>query len=130
MRAIPIEVREEVRKALAQNAEELVAMMKRQVPVDEGALRDSIGWTFGNPPDDAVVVGDLGGPGADDLGGLKVTIYAGNKDAWYARFVEHGTTEHPARPFFFASYRALRRRLKARLSRARNKAIKKALSLG
>lgn len=131
MRAIPIKVREAVRTALAQNAEELVGMMKRLVPVDQGDLRDSIGWTFGDAPEGSMAAGTMGGgAGADDFGGIKVTVYAGSKAAWHARFVEHGTATHPAQPFFFASYRALRRRMKSRLSRARNKAIREALAVG
>lgn len=158
MRAIPIKVREAVRTALAQNANELVGMMKRLVPVDQGDLRDSIGWTFGDAPDGSISVGALGGGAdADDFGGIKVTVYAGSKQAWYARFVEHGTSggvsgqrtnitgshqsksgrksyrTHPgaaAQPFFYASYRALRKRMRSRLSRARNKAIREALAVG
>jgi HK97 gp10 family phage protein len=129
IRAIPDEIRIEVRQALAENAQELVAMMKRLVPVDNGDLRDSIGWTFGDAPDGAVTLGDLG-TGSDTLGSIKVTVFAGNRKAYYAWFVEHGTERTPARPFFFVAYRALRRRLKSRLGRARSKGVKKAIARG
>lgn len=129
IRAIPDEVRITVREALAQNAEELVAMMKRLVPVEHGTLRDSIGWTFGDAPDGAVSLGDVG-TGSDDLGSIKITVFAGSKEAYYAWFVEHGTERQPPRPFFFVAYRALRRRLKSRLARARTAGVKKALRLG
>lgn len=81
----------------------------------------------------------------------KWAVIAGDEKAFHARWVEFGTAPsakgatvtnasgrsrksartHPgtaARPYFFPAYRALRRRLKNRLSRAFTKAKRKALA--
>jgi HK97 gp10 family phage protein len=147
-RRLPGAVRTAVREALEQSADELVAMMKSLVPVDEGDLRDSIGWTWGKPPSGTISVGEV----AEAFGGeeYRITVYAGNDKAYHARFVEFGTQAgkrggrvssrrsrsgtrrshrtHPgtaAQPFFFVSYRALKRRIKGRITRKVNKAIKR-----
>lgn len=86
--------------------------------------------------------------------GIYATAYAGDDTAFYARFVEFGTKETPyraprqnrnyrrtailtraygahaatpAQPFFYPAYRANKKRAKAKISRAINKAIKKAV---
>ena len=124
LRAIPQAAKAEIRKALAASAEEIVAHAKRLVPVDSGDLRDSIGWTFGAAPKGAMVLA-TGGEGE-----LKVTVYAGTSDAFYARWVEFGTAAQPAHPYFFPAYRLVRKRVKSRISRAVNKAAKTAAGGG
>lgn len=139
--ALPKRVEASARTAMEKGAEELVAMMKRLCPVDDGDLRDSIGWTWGNAPAGSKVLAQS----APDERGLKITVYAGNEKAFYAAFVEFGTAPHnvaagsgnksfagvanahpgsPAHPFFFPSYRSLRKRIKSRISREMKKAIK------
>lgn len=124
--AIPQAVKNAARQTLQQNAEELVALMKSLVPIDEGELRDSIGWTFGAAP-----VGATGLVGSR-AGSIRVTIYAKGPGKGYARYVEFGTQSPergggaPAQPFFYPAYRALRRRHRSRLTRNINKAIRKA----
>lgn len=123
-----------IRKAMEQSADEIVALAKTLVPADSGALRDSIGWTWGDAPRGAMTLGKVkSASGAD-----RITIYAGDNDAFYARWVEFGTAAHkaggkfegstipaiPAQPFFYVSYRASRRRAKSRVTRAINKAAK------
>lgn len=130
--------------AMEKGADELVEAMKRLAPVDSGALRDSIGWTWGDAPKGAMVIDsfDSGRETAD----MRITIYAGGKEAFYARFVEFGTRPHSlarnasvkrglrqdqgarhpgtaAQPFFFPAYRAQRRRIRARITREIRKAI-------
>jgi len=116
--------------AMEKGAEELVEAMKRLAPVLKepdsrrraGALRDSIGWTWGDAPRGALVIDrfDAGRETAD----MRITIYAGGKEAFYARFVEFGTrTGSPAQPFFYPAYRAHRRRIRARIAREIRKAI-------
>jgi HK97 gp10 family phage protein len=117
LRAMPDEVRREIRGALEKNAEELTAMQKRLVPVDDGDLRDSIEWNWGT--------GDESRIGVKGEQGLAITVSAGNREIFYAGFREFGTVKLAAAPFFFPSYRALRRRMKSRVSRAQNKAIKR-----
>jgi HK97 gp10 family phage protein len=116
---LPKRVEEATRAAMEKSAEELVAMMKRLAPIDTGDLQMSISWTWGDAPDGAVVVGES----AEDSRGLKITIYAGSKAAYYARWVEFGTKEQPAHPYFYPAYRSLRKRIKSRTTRAMKKAI-------
>lgn len=123
LNAIPQIAKDEIKKALEQSANEIVAMMRNLVPVDEGDLRDSIGWTYGDVPKGSI---SLGSVRASELtGDLTITIYAGNSKAFYARWVEFGTQKMQAQPFFYPAYRALRRRAKGRVTRAINKAAKK-----
>lgn len=117
LRAMPDEVRAAIRGALEQNAEELVAMQKRLVPVDDGDLRDSIKWEWGS--------GDASRIGVKGEAGLAVKVSAGDENAFYAAFKEFGTVDQPATAYFFPSYRALRKRMKGRVTRAQNKAIKR-----
>lgn len=116
---LPKRVEEATRAAMEKSAEELVAMMKRLAPIDTGDLQMSISWTWGAAPQGAVVVAES----SEDSRGLKITIYAGSKSAYYARWVEFGTNEQPAHPFFFPAYRSLRKRIKSRISREMKKAI-------
>lgn len=136
--ALPSAVRSRVKQALAQSADEIVEAAKRLAPVDDGDLRRSIGSTFGAyKAENANVRGvSTGSEGGDP--DLTVTIHAGDAKAFYAAFVEFGTaphlnggrfagTRHPgsaARPFFYPAYRANRRKVKARISRAMTKAVK------
>lgn len=126
---IPAAVERATVAAMEQGADEIVAMAKRLVPVDSGALRDSIGWTWGDAPEGAMALGKVKGKGAK--GRKFITIYAGTRnkslgplDAFYARWVEFGTQHMAAIPFFFPSYRALRRRVRGRITRQMRKAIK------
>jgi HK97 gp10 family phage protein len=106
--------------AMEKGAQEIVDMMKRLVPVDDGDLRDSIGWTWGDAPKGAVALLKS----APIRGNLRVTIYAGNQRAFYAAWVEFGTQKKPAQPYFFPSYRALKTRTKRRLTTAVRKGLK------
>jgi HK97 gp10 family phage protein len=139
--SIPKKVEAAARKAMEKSADELVAMMKRLVPVDDGDLRDSIGWTFGNAPAGSRVIAQSD----PDERGLKITVYAGSEKAYYAAFVEFGVAPHNvatgggnksfkgtahghpgsrAQPFFFPSYRSLKKRIQSRIRREMKKAIK------
>lgn len=124
---IPARVRERTRAAMEKGANEIVAMAKNLVPVDTGALRDSIGWTWGDAPKGSTVLAQSSEIG----GGERITIYAGtrdktlgDRDAFYARWVEFGTQNMAPYPFFFPSYRALKRRVKGRIKREMRKAIR------
>lgn len=129
MRALPKVAKDEIRAAIAQSAEEVVAMARRLVPVETGALRNSIGWTFGKPPEGSMVLGEVG------EGDLRAVIFAGSNATmvanerghkWQlARLQEFGTTKMPANPYFFSSYRAVKRRVKGRVTRATRKAARK-----
>ncbi len=131
-----------IRQAMAQGAEDIVALARARVPIDSGDLRESINWKWGNAPTGARILAQAG------TGENRLTIFAGNDEAFYARWVEFGTkahdvnkgggtkayertgavgTRHPgakADPFFYPAFRALRPRAKRRITRAVNKAIK------
>lgn len=137
---LPAAFEEAARLALAEAAQEVVDMMKHLVPVDQGDLRDSIGWTFGNAPKGSLVLLRAGKSRKSGMtAGLRVTIFAGGGKAYYARFVEFGTAAHDAgglfkgagipaiaaQPFFFPAWRAKKRRVKSRVAREMNKAAKR-----
>ncbi|WP_369455944.1 HK97-gp10 family putative phage morphogenesis protein [Brucella anthropi] len=123
LNAMPKLVKQEIRKALEQSAEEIVSLAKSLVPVDKGDLRDSIGWTYGDVPKGSISLGSV--KASELTGDLTITVYAGNSQAFYARWQEFGTQKMQAQPFFYPAYRALRRRAKGRVTRATNKAAKK-----
>ncbi len=116
LRVLPRVARERVRDAMARSADEIVEMMERLVPQDEGDLFASIGWVWGNKaPAGTMGVASVGDPKS----GLALTIFAGNgTDAFHARWVEHGTTKMAAQPFFFVSYRANRKSATRRMRSA------------
>lgn len=135
LKRFPAVVEQEIRVAMEQSATEIVALMKSLVAVDSGDLRDSIGWTWGDRPAYSQAIGAV----KSAQGNMVITIYAGNTNVRYAHLVEFGSaphinggrfagSQHPgtaAQPFFFVSYRALRRRAKGRVTRAVNKAAKR-----
>lgn len=153
LKLLPEKAVEAAARSLEESAEDLVQMMRRLVPKDSGDLAKSIGWTWGDAPKGAMVLGTFKGKGgvARAKSSLQITIYAGGKgpgfDAFYARWVEFGTqphalyknsdvsrnknqglgTMHPgasANPFFFPSYRMKRRTIRSKLTRDVKKAIK------
>lgn len=127
---IPAQVEKATAAAMEVGADEIVAMMRRLVPVDTGQLRNSIGWTWGDPPKGAMVLGKSKSAGGD--GRKVITIYAGNEQTvvgsrsqfQLARLQEFGTQAMFAQPFFFPAYRALRKRVRGRITRQMKKAIK------
>lgn len=120
---LPAIAKATVRQKMGEAADEIVSMMRSLAPVLKepdsrrraGALRDSIGWTWGQAPKGSMVIAALRGAGAG--GDLTITIYAGSRDksrgpddAYYARWVEFGTKNMPAQPYFYVSWRANKRR--------------------
>ncbi|KAB2792884.1 HK97 gp10 family phage protein [Brucella anthropi] len=138
LKALPALAEAAIKLSMEQGADEIVAMMKRLVPVDNGDLRDSIGWTWGDAPSYSQRVGAV----KSKSDNLKITIYAGNSKVRYAHLVEFGSAPHinggmfagtqnpgaKAQPFFFVSFRSLRRRTKSRITRAINKSAKQIAS--
>lgn len=118
---LPKAAQDAARLAIAKSADEIVAMARRLAPVDQGHLRDSIGWTWGEAPKGSKVLGSSRG-GAN----LTATIFAGNDKAYYARWVEFGTVKNRAHPYFFPAYRANAKRAKSRIKRAITKSAKAA----
>ncbi len=120
--AIPDLVREAVRDEFEAIAQGIVDDMRAIAPKGRTQrLMKSIGWTWGDAPRGTMVVGRVGGRA---YGTMRITIYAGGGKAFYARFHEFGTRKMPAHPFFYPVWRARRRSVKTRITRAINKAIR------
>lgn len=129
LRTFPDAARIEIAKAMEKSAQEIVDFAKGLVPVDSGELRNSIGWTWGDAPQGSIVLGRVRQRGRG-AGNMSITIFAGNETAFYARWVEFGTQMQPAQPFFYPAYRAIRRRVRGRVTRAVNKAARSAAANG
>ena len=133
---LPAVAKQMIRQAMEAKANEIVAMMKNLVPVDDGTLRDSIGWTWDKAPKGSLTLASVQATGDN---GMTLTIYAGNKEAFYARWVEFGTARHEngglfagsihpgttAQPFFFVSWRANKRRTVRAIRKASRDSAKK-----
>jgi HK97 gp10 family phage protein len=140
LKALPPVAEAAIRKAMEQSADQIVMQMKRLAPVDDGDLQMSISWTWGEAPKGSLKIGAV----ASKTGSMKITIFAGNEKAYYARFVEFGTAPHlaggkfegakipaiRAQPFFYVAFRAERKRAKSRVSRAITKAAKQVAAGG
>lgn len=139
--AMPDHVRAEVKPAIRQGAEDVTAMQKRLVSVKTGNLRASIRATFGGGlPRYAYMAS--GGPSDKGDPDLTAVITAGDDLARHAFLVEFGTAPHEVggmfegamhpgsspHPFFYPGYRATRRRVKTRISRAIARAVRKGAS--
>lgn len=128
--AVPQLVQEKLKAAMERGAKRVVAMMKRLCPVYQGTLRASIGWTWGEPPEGAIVLGTV--ESSDTVFGI--TIYAGNKETLVsnsrgiqfqnARIQEFGTKDLPAHPYFYPAWRANKRGVNTAQKRAITTAVK------
>jgi HK97 gp10 family phage protein len=126
MRAMPALAKQQIAKAMEQSAQEIADLARALAPVDDGALRASIGWSWHGAPEGSMTLGSVktSGRGA---GNLAIVVYAGDDRAFYARWVEFGTSQGgPAQPFFYPAYRALRKRVRGRVSRAIRNAARQA----
>lgn len=153
LKAIQGAPRKAMRAALEKGAKDVVATAKHFAPVNDGKLRDSIGYTFGEYTPDNPNVRGVATPGGGDPD-LTVIVHAGNRDAYYAAFVEWGTAQAaaegprrdkryksievmtkgsrghaatPEQPFFYPAYRMHKKRVADAVKRAARKAIKKEL---
>lgn len=121
-RAIPENVRINVRYVMEESANDIVEEMWSRAPQGEtGRLGASIGWTWGDAPKGALTIGKVG---SREYGAMRITIYAGGGKAFYAKFQEFGTVNMPANPFFYPVWRARSRRARTRISRAISKGIR------
>lgn len=132
-RSIPEKVYNQVRAVLAAQADKIVSQMKSHAPVDSGDLQMSISWCWGNAPKGTMTLGHVTtgrGKGSrtfkqgKDSTGLRISIYAGGGDEYYSWFVEFGTQNMPAQPFFYPIYRANKRSARSAISRAISKGVK------
>lgn len=137
---IPKAAKEAARKAVVQGAEEIAAIQRNLAPVDKGDLRDSIHVT--KPGQTTPPYSQPGG--SRQAGPEEAIVTAGNSKVRTAHLVEFGTKAHiaggifagaqipdiPAQGFFWPGYRAVRKRVRSRVTREINKAIKAAATGG
>ncbi|WP_244490210.1 HK97 gp10 family phage protein [Rhizobium sp. Root483D2] len=136
LKRLPQVAKQHIRGEMEKVADNIVAMMKALVAVDDGELRDSIGWTWGKAPKGSMVISRV----KASLGGeLTLTIYAGNSEVYWARWIEYGTASHPnkgkftgtknpgtsAQPFFYVSWRANKKSAVRAIRKASRDAAKK-----
>lgn len=122
---IPREARTEIYHAMADQADEIVEMMQRLVPVEFGDLRRSITWHWGPRGRKRPGTTELGELRAAQREDLTITIVAADNEAFYGRFIEFGTRHMAARPFFFVSWRANRRPARNRIRAAVRRAARR-----
>ncbi|MGV1803484.1 HK97 gp10 family phage protein [Agrobacterium vitis] len=136
LKRLPDLAKSEIKAGMEAAADGVVAMMKNLVAVEDGTLRDSIGWTWGKVPKGAGIVAAVKSQMGNDL---SITIYAGSTEAYYARWVEYGTAPHKnggmyagsenpgtrARPFFYVSWRASKKSAKRAVRKAVRTAARK-----
>lgn len=151
LKQIPAVAVEAARLAMEEGAEEICDFMRQMVPAKSGDLRSSIGWTWGDVPPGAFMIDEIrSGPNqGEQYAKLQIKIYAGSKDAFYARFVEFGTQSHSltptadisrnkkqssgrrhpgttAQPFFFPAWKAKRAEYRKRIRTRVQAAIREA----
>lgn len=134
LRELPKAANDAIKPVMEQVANSVVATAKSLAPVRTGKLRDSIGWTWGEAPVGTMVIGKVKDRKS---GNLAITIFAGGNRAFWARWVEFGTSSggfggngSPAQPFFYPAWRAHRRSAKGKITRAINKSAKKVAASG
>ncbi len=120
LNAIPKAVRAAVAPALVKSGEELAGAMEHLAPKDTGALAASVAVT---PPGATSPAYSQPG-GSRTAGELEVLVTAGNEDVRYAHLVEYGTSAAEAQPFFWPSFRLLKKRITNRIKRSVRKAVK------
>lgn len=113
---VPAAIRAEVDKANAQNAEEWVQAAKAAVPRDP---------EDGTPLADSIrhYKSDTGGQ-IVRAGGQATTKPSAGGPFDYATAQEFGTVKQTPNPFFWPTYRLLRKKFNSRRRRALNKAVK------
>jgi len=115
---------EPVKIGVGKGAQLIVEEQKRLVPVRTGALRDSITWTFGDPPAYASVGLRMGGRQKNET---RATITAGSNAVRYAHLVELGHGGKPGTPFFYPGYRSRRKEAQKIIAAEIRRAVKAAV---
>ncbi len=136
MRQSVATLKDETEQAAFASAQEMAGAAQARAPFDDGDLRASIVATPAGQSTPSY--SHPGGSTAVPDGAALVT--AGNSRVRYAHLVEYGTSSHvqgglfagtihpgtARQPFFWISYRLMRRRIKNRMTRAVNRAFKRA----
>lgn len=151
LKQIPAVAVDAARLAMEEGAKEIVAMMRTLVREESGTLRRSIGWTWGDLPPGTFMIDEIrsGQNKGDQYATMRIKIYAGSKEAFYARFIEFGTRPHSlqtnasvdrelrqdegewhpgarARPFFFPAWRYKKAEFRRLIQKRVREAIREA----
>lgn len=125
LKRIPDFAVDAARVAMEEGAQDIVDAMRAAAPGPRtGKLRDSIGWTWGDLPPGTFMIDEIrsGKNAGDQYATMRIKIYAGAGEGFYARFQEFGTVNHPAHPFFFPVWKAqkekFRKAIRARVRAA------------
>lgn len=129
-KTIPEAIRKAASDAMEKGAQEVVDMMKRRVPRDTGELANTIGWSWGDAPKGSMIIGEVQNRKYNTM---RILIFAGSEKTrvgsrnqfQLARLLEFGTQEMGPKPFFFGSWRANKKRVRSRVTRAIREAIKR-----
>lgn len=120
LEAIPQAVKDAVKPSLERSGEELANRMMFNAPKDTGAMAKSV----------AVTPGGQTTPAYSQPGGSKVVpenavvVTVGNTDVRYAHLVEYGTQHAAAHPFFWPTFRSLKKKIATRTKAAIRKAVR------
>lgn len=108
--AVPVQARKRIREALVRGAKEINGAQRALAARSRrsGELIAGIGYRDGEHD-------------------LQLEIFS---EAFYSRYVEFGTSQAQAQPFFFAGYRLMRKKAKDRVRRATKTAAKEAARVG
>lgn len=155
---LPTLAEQEIRKTMESIAEEIATLARSLVPVgrvDGGALKASIGWAWSDKaPKSKFILGRVNG-GPNDL---RIVVFAGDDEAFYARWVEFGTKPHTitardgktlvgddgtrygksvnhpgvveTQPYFIPAYNAYKKRAARRIGNAVGRSIRKVAASG
>ncbi|WP_370930986.1 HK97-gp10 family putative phage morphogenesis protein [Bartonella sp. DGB1] len=134
LRERKIEMLEATFEVMEQEANKTVRQMRERVPVDSEALKNSIGWTWasGARPND-ILAGSFNKNNCE----YRVYIsagtrdkYLGDRDAYYFHFVEFGTINQSAQPFFFPVWNGGKKQIKAKIRKELNCKVKQLKQTG
>lgn len=135
LKQIPDVAVDAARQAMEEVAQEIVSAMREAAPQGAtGRLRNSIGWTWGDLPPGTFMIDEIrsGRNKGDQYATLRIKIYAGAGEGFYARFHEFGTKDGktPARPFFYPTWKQMRAGFRRKIRARVRAAIKDALRNG
>lgn len=135
LKQIPDVAVDAARLAMEEGAQEIVEAMRAAAPKGAtGKLRDSIGWTWGDLPPGTFMIDEIrsGRNKGDQYATMRIKIYAGAGEGFYARFHEFGTKDGktPARPFFYPNWKAKRAEFRRKIRARVRAAIKEAWANG
>ncbi|TWI29738.1 HK97-gp10 family putative phage morphogenesis protein [Paracoccus sulfuroxidans] len=133
LKQIPAVAVEAAAQAMEEEATKIVEQMRTAAPKGETLrLSESIGWTWGEVPAGSFTIAEVrsGRNKGEQYGTLRIKIYAGSREAYYARYHEFGTQKMAANPFFFPVWKKSKAGFRKRIRNAVKAAVKEELGNG